>query len=101
MKFEEWWNNPVLKTMPTKYFSRREIVTYVADCDGGAHVDPALDEAYMKLSRGNALGHRMLYGSVELPMAGPELACIRQIAHEVLETLKVKAKDIVLVQYAV
>jgi hypothetical protein len=71
--------------------SRRELILHVAETDGGAHVDPALDEAYMDLSRNNSLGWMLREGDVVRPFPPPVLPCIRQIAHEVLITLRVKA----------
>ena len=84
-----WWNDPVLKDKQGRLFNRRQLILNVADTDGGAHVDPELDEAYMDLSRNNSLGWIFGYGKIEQAFEGrPELACMRQIAHELLTTLK-------------
>lgn len=86
--FAKWWNEPVLKDNRGRTFCRRELVLNVADTDGGAHVDPELEEAYMAISRKNSLGWMFTDGKVESALAGrPELACMRQIAHEVLSTI--------------
>lgn len=86
--FVEWWNEPVLKDNRGTKFNRRELVLHVADTDGGAHVDPELEEAYMAISRENSLGWVFGDRKVESALAGrPELACMRQIAHELLSTL--------------
>jgi len=83
--FVDWWNEPVLKDDRGHKFCRREIVLHVADTDGGAHVDGELDEAYIRLSRENSLGWQFTAGNVSEALRGrPELACMRQIAHEVL-----------------
>lgn len=85
--FTSWWCDPVLKDVKGRKFSRLDLVSHVADTDGGAHVDPSLDEAYMALSRQNSLG--WVLGDGRTPLEGrPELACARQIAHEVLTTLR-------------
>lgn len=91
--FADWWNAPVVRDCKNREFTRREIVTHVADTDGGAHVDPGLEEPYMDLSRNNSLGWKFGSGNnPALPVEGrPELACIRQIAAEVLTTLRSKA----------
>ncbi|BBJ94641.1 hypothetical protein [Xanthomonas campestris] len=87
--FAEWWNEPVLKDNKGRFLSRRELVGNVADTDGGAHVDPELEEAYMDLSRNNSLGWVFQGNDIVEPLKGrPELGCMRQIAHEVLLTLK-------------
>jgi len=101
IQFPDWWIKPVIKDNKGRYFNRLELVTNVADTDGGAHVDPELDEAYMELSRENSLGWIFTSGGISIPMGGPELPCVRQIAHEVLETLKVQAKNHVNVGYPI
>lgn len=94
--FVDWWNNPVLKDNCGRTFCRRELVAHVADTDGGAHVDPELDEAYMAISRSNSLNWEFVSGnSIDSLMKAkgvafggrPELACMRQIAHELLCTI--------------
>ncbi len=71
--------------------SRSDLILNVADSDGGAHVDPDLDEAYMDLSRHNSLGWILKEGDVTRPFPAPVMACVRQIGHEVLVTLREKA----------
>lgn len=86
--FVDWWNNPVLKDNRGRTFCRRELVLNVADTDGGAHVDPELEEAYMAISRENSLGWVFSTGAEDSALEGrPELACMRQIAHELLATI--------------
>ena len=88
VRFVNWWNDPVLKDNRGRTFSRRELVLNIADTDGGAHVDPDLDEAYMAISRDNSLGWDFEKGLQTSFVEGrPELACMRQIAHEVLSTI--------------
>ena len=61
----------------------------VADTEGGAHVDPALDPMYAALARENALGFVYHVNADEArPLEGdPALASVRQIAYEVDRTL--------------
>jgi hypothetical protein len=88
LRFADWWNNPVLKDDKGRTFSRRDLVLHVADTDGGAHVDPNLDEAYIAISRENSLGWQFTTENITKAMDGrPELACMRQIAHEILSTI--------------
>ncbi len=99
LPFDKWWNNNIIKDNKGRFFNRRELILHVADTDGGAHVDPELDEQYMDLSRNNSLGWIIGDGNIEKPFPPPTMACIRQIAHELLETLKIKAKDVVHIEY--
>lgn len=86
--FVNWWNDPVLKDNRNRTFCRRELVLNVADTDGGAHVDPELEEAYMAISRENSLGWLFVNSNATSALEGrPELACMRQIAHELLSTI--------------
>jgi hypothetical protein len=94
IRFEDWWNQDVVRDNQRRTFNRRELVMNVADTDGGAHADPDLDAAYMDLSRNNSLGWVFDTDKGPVPFEGPQSYCIRQIAHEVLETIKAKATDI-------
>ena len=51
--FNDWWNEINFDDKKNK-FTRRDIVTYVANQDGGAHVDPELDESYATLTKMNS-----------------------------------------------
>ena len=97
--FPEWWNKPVIKDGKRRTFSRRDLITMVANTDSGGHVDPELDDAYFALSRENSLGWMFSKGDTTQPLGSPERPCIRQIAHELLVTLKRKAIAYVNVSY--
>ena len=65
----------------------------LANKDGGAHVDPRLDVIYADLSRNNSLAWEAYAadGSSRPPEDGPELAIMRQIAHELIKTFEAHA----------
>ncbi len=86
--FDTWWNAPVFVDKERRELSRKDLVLTAANQDGGAHVDPALDDVYYSLTRGNSLGWTVSENGIARPMEGPERAAIRQIAHEVLKTFK-------------
>lgn len=87
--FLAWWKAVVFKDQRGNRFSRKDIVLTVANQDGGAHVDPELDEDYDALSKKNTLGWTFKSGDAEIPWpSNPVPASIRQIAHEVLVTLE-------------
>lgn len=95
LDFDKWWNAIVFVDNQRNQMSRKDIVLFVADQDGGAHVDPNLNEKYAHLSRHNSLNWFFENeSSNELQaLGGPQLASIRQIAHEVLKTLKPKTGE--------
>jgi len=94
--FDNWWfKNIVYKDNNKKTFTRSSIVLNVADTDGGAHVDPNLDEAYAKFSKFNTLGWKYFKGGTAEEFRNtPVLPSIRQIAYEILKTLKDEFPDL-------
>lgn len=84
INFEEWWNQEILKGP----FTREDVVRAVCNKDGGAHVDLNLDGEYADLTRKNSIGIVYYNGDVEKTPKGIELAVIRQIAYEVIRSLK-------------
>ncbi|MGH7966312.1 MAG: SEC-C metal-binding domain-containing protein [Candidatus Binatia bacterium] len=90
VSFDDWWNKLVFVDKTGKH-TRAGLVLAVANQDGGAHVDPALDEPYVKLSRENSLGWQAVGPAGERPMENPVPASIRQIAHELLRSLREQA----------
>jgi hypothetical protein len=89
VSFVDWWGNVVLVDGERRKMSRRDLVSHVANTEA-AHADDTLDEAYMDLTRNNSMGWRFQNGKIDIPLPGPQLACMRQIAHEVLITLQEK-----------
>ena len=88
MPFEDWWNEHALKDADGTLYSRKDLVLFVADTDGGAHVDPEMDEAYEKLSRENHVGLQVAVGGRPIQWhENPVLPSLRQIGHEILEIL--------------
>ena len=85
--FDTWWNSTVFIDAKGNKQSRKDIVLAVTNQDGGAHVDQSLNQIYADLSRNNSLGWMFSDGKTTQPMGGPELAAIRQIAHELLKSL--------------
>jgi hypothetical protein len=93
LTFVDWWSEIVVIDTKHVRFSRMDLVMHVADTDGGAHVDPGLEESYMDLSRANSLGYE--FGENTTPFLGrPVLACLRQIAQEVIATLAANVPDL-------
>ena len=58
--FIKWWEqNIIFKDSRGNIFTRKDLVRNVTDKDGGAHVDPSLQEAYANLSRFNLTGLKL------------------------------------------
>lgn len=87
LPFEEWWSAPIFVDDQKATISRRGLVLAMANQDGGAHVDPALDETYARLSRGNSMGWMFGNETNTSPVRDVELVSMRQLTHEVLTTL--------------
>lgn len=92
--FDDWWNRSIIRDQAGADFTRRELALALANQDGGAHVDPELDEAYEALSRSNSLGWmagvpwRVGDGEADgVPMGSPVPANVRQIAWELEQSL--------------
>ena len=93
LPFDGWWNETVIKDAKGEKFTRKDLVLWFANKEGGAHVDPQLDERYRKLQEENSYGWIFMAGNTEvMPTAGIELACMRQIAHELLRTFQRNGK---------
>jgi len=86
--FEDWWDEIVIIDSENNRFSRKDLILGLANKDGGSHVDPELDEAYNKLTRQNSMGWKCrINKGPEKGIEAIELASVRQIAYEVLESL--------------
>ena len=85
--FDSWWNKPVFVDKQGRKLTRKNLILTSANQDGGAHVDPYLEKKYANLSR-NGLDMIVNHGAGEKLLDKPERVAIRQIAHEVLKTLK-------------
>lgn len=98
--FDAWWTTPVVETSDLKYFSRQDLVTIMANQDGGAHVDPEIDSDYealtvdylgTQLEIGSDLVDKTMGGDIPAMKGNVAAASVRQIAYEVLKTLRPRA----------
>lgn len=103
VRFNQWWNKVVYLDNKQNKLNRKELILNTANKLGGAHVDPNLDKAYQRLVAFDSPTWNFIAKEVALDLDGSEsvvnevvvdfhnsavLANIRQIAHEVLKTLK-------------
>ncbi|MFB0845777.1 hypothetical protein [Paenibacillus oleatilyticus] len=92
--FPTWWTNTIIIDDKMNKFNRKDLILTVANQDGGTHVDPKLNQAYAELSRNNSLNMFQVTDSHETPISDPHLVSIRQIAYEIIETLKRKFPEL-------
>lgn len=86
--FEDWWSQVVINDKSGGIFTRKDLVLALANKDGGAHVDPELEPSYAALTRDNSVGWTASNGHEERPLSDIELHSVRQIAYELIETLR-------------
>lgn len=88
--FESWWTGAVCKFGDGATQSRKDYVLVLANREGGAHVDPMLNETYERVVTSNGLGFQ--YGAADGILedfrGNPVAASVRQIAFEFLATAK-------------
>lgn len=87
LSFDEWWTMPVVRDNSRTDFSRRDLILALCNKDGGAHIDPEIEEAYHRLSRANSVGWVAFGAGEETPFGNPVPASVRQIAHEFLRSI--------------
>jgi hypothetical protein len=84
----DWWVEPVLRDRHHHHFTRRDIVLAVANQDGGAHVDPEIDEAYHRLANEHSIGFVSIGPDGEKPLEHIEKVYLRQITWELVRSLE-------------
>lgn len=88
VSFSEWWEKKCIPGDDERRYSRKELVLWMANKEGGAHVDKDIDTAYRKLSS-SSLGMSFSVGGVNKGFSNSSAdASVRQIGWEILETLK-------------
>lgn len=94
VSFDTWYSQNVLTCDPTS-FSRKQLITYVANKDGGAHIDKSLPEDFYHLSKGISSMLYRNHGPINThnyekgePYKYLHLSSIRQIAHELILSLR-------------
>lgn len=110
-RIADWWKATVIRDSHGNEFSREFLVAAVANSDGGAHVDPSLEEKYYALSRlnsasihasGNPSNMSIAFGpkpaddgeSAFMALGSPVPASIRQIAWELIRSVRARFPEL-------
>lgn len=86
LPFEEWYQGVVFESKEYS-FTRENCIEYVADKDGGAHLDRNISMDYYTFRQPTAL-HVLIDGQLAVFNQNPVYVSVRQIAWEVLESIK-------------
>lgn len=99
--FNDWWNDEsVISAGSAGIVTRRELVLWAANKDGGAHVDDRLTARYEAVIAGAGLSVKLKENDdgkipeaeqAEMPVKNLHFATLRQIAHEVLNSAELLA----------
>ena len=91
LDFDTWWNMKILINESGESLTRKQLILFIANQEGGAHIDPQIDEIYDKFRHSYSGGLR-IFGSksgIERKFDNiPVLPSVRQISFEVMESLK-------------
>ncbi len=89
-EFQPWWERACNRDIHGNTWSRKEFVLYLANKEGGAHVDAQRrDPKFEALDRQNSMGWSLDHSEAGHVDAGSSIpASIRQITHEVTATLE-------------
>ena len=101
LPFTDWWQQIIFRNNSNSRLTRKDLVLTMANQDGGAHVDLAVEAVYHELVYGDCLNLKteteradyssdgVVVGKIKTwtPIPHAERAAVRQVAHEVLRTL--------------
>ena len=94
ISFDRWWRKDVIARISGQDFTRRSVILWAANKDGGAHVDQKIPVSYRALATLNGTGFQVGEPWIDCPLsAGARVscwnghyACLRQMAFEVLSS---------------
>ncbi len=85
--FNQWWEGIVISDSHRNVFCRKDLVLSAADKDGGAHIDPQIDEKYFNLASASTFGWIYINANKKCFFNNPILQSIRQIAYEIEKSI--------------
>lgn len=90
--FRAWWAGRVFD-IDGHVYTREDLVTSVANMDGGAHVDPSLKAIYHQIAYSGALGIPGRTSDSSVVVRTPVWEALRQIGYEVQATATAEIPD--------
>ena len=91
--FDTWWNEIIIKDENSQTYTRKQLITKIANTDGGAHVDDNTTLSYENLKTGKGTGWYFKGSNSKIEQhinSNVAFESIREIAFEVLHSLKNK-----------
>jgi hypothetical protein len=89
LDFNDWWEATVLQDSAGRTWTRKKLVTDLANKEGGAHLDPSQPASIRAIEVENSMGWTFDGGAGGRPFEnGPMAPSVRQIAREVELTLQ-------------
>lgn len=91
--FKSWWENQIVMFVTKDNpFTRKEIVSLVADKIGGAHIDAGVPDYFSNIisNKSNSFNIHILQTNVKVSVRTDEVlyACIRTIAEEAVQVIE-------------
>lgn len=93
LEFDKWWNRKIIISDQLT-FTRSEMVRFMANQDGGTHIDDGVVEKYYKIAKATESMFYLTTKSLDQdpyqkgePYKYLHFAIVRQIAHELIITL--------------
>jgi hypothetical protein len=87
VQFPAWWEKELIYKDGRFELTRRRLIFALRHQDGGGHVGELTDESYVRLKT-TAIWHSQVGGESPKPIYSAVTATMRQVAWEVIETLK-------------
>jgi hypothetical protein len=85
--FEDWWHQIIYDDGVKTVFSRKDLITFVANHDGYAHVEENIDTKYQNFKEANIL-ENFINSNRKEKVNLATLNSVRQIAFEVMWSIK-------------
>lgn len=89
IQFSDWWDKELIFRDGSHRLTRKRLVFVLRSQEGGAHFDPEIrDPNYLQFAKEQLTTPRVIFGDTSRPILGAEIASMRQIAWELLESIK-------------